>query len=180
MLLAGATGNVGGEVLSQLSAAGHAVRAMVRNPSKAADLAGPKVELVQADFDRPESLEAALAGADKAFVATPVDARHVEWMKAFYLGAKHANVRHVVKLSGMGAADDSPSQIILMHAETDRLLRGSGLGYTILQPNSFYQNLLGMAATIRTQDAFYLPMGEARQSLIDIRDIAAVAVRCLL
>jgi uncharacterized protein YbjT (DUF2867 family) len=59
------------------------------------------------------------------------------------------------------------------------VLAASGLPYTILQPNSFHQNLLWSAATIKDQGAFYLPVGEARQSLVDVRDIAAVAVAVL-
>lgn len=179
ILITGATGTNGREILKQLTAAGHQVRAMVRNLEKAADLQSPNVELVEGDFDKPDTLEDALRGIEKAFVVTPVDARHVEWMRNFIEAAKRAATQHVVKFSGMGAKADSDSEIIRMHAQTDDMLKQSGLSYTILQPNSFFQNMFWSANTIKEQGAFYLPMGDAKQSVIDVRDIAAIAVKVL-
>jgi uncharacterized protein YbjT (DUF2867 family) len=66
-----------------------------------------------------------------------------------------------------------------MHAEADARDRTSGLGYTILRANSFFQNIEGQLSTIKATGNFYLPLGEARQSLIDVDDIAAVAVLAL-
>jgi uncharacterized protein YbjT (DUF2867 family) len=65
------------------------------------------------------------------------------------------------------------------HGETDQALADSGLDFTILRPNSFYQNMLWSAGSIKSQGTFYLPMRDARQSLVDVRDIAAVAVKVL-
>ena len=80
---------------------------------------------------------------------------------------------------GWGQVSTRPSEILRQHGETDEALIDSGLPYTILRPNSFYQNMLWSAATIKDHGAFYLPMGNARQSLVDVRDIAAVAVQVL-
>jgi uncharacterized protein YbjT (DUF2867 family) len=179
ILVVGATGTNGREVVSRLAAAGHRVRAMVRQPSRASDLRGANVELVAGDLDDPGSLDAAWAGVDRAFFVAAVDRRYVGWFHRFLAAARRSGAPRIVKFSGMGAGSDSPSEIMRQHGETDAALADSGLPYTVLRPNSFYQNMLWSAATIKAQGAFYLPMGDARQSLVDVRDIADVAVEVL-
>jgi uncharacterized protein YbjT (DUF2867 family) len=178
ILVTGATGTNGREVLTRLAGMGRPVRALVRNPAKAAGLSLPGVELVQGDLGEPASLGPALEGVDRAFLVAPVDERCVGWFANFYEAAALAGKPHVVKFSGMGAGTAN-AEIFRQHAETDRLLRDSGLPFTILQPNSFHQNLLWSAGTIKDHGAFYLPMRDARQSLVDVRDIAAVAAAAL-
>jgi len=178
-LVVGATGTNGREVVQQLAREGVAVRALVRNVEKAADLSGPNVTLAQGDLDNPPSLDAALAGVERALFIAPVDARYVGWFRTFLDAALRARTPHIVKFSGMTADPESPSEILRQHGETDRMLAESGLGYTILRPNSFYQNMLWSSRSIRQQGAFYSPSKGARQSLVDVRDIAAVAVRAL-
>jgi uncharacterized protein YbjT (DUF2867 family) len=175
ILVVGATGTNGREVVSRLTTAGATVRALVRDPAKAAELRNEKVELVRGDLDDPSSLAAALAGARRAFFLAAVDRRYVGWFRNFLDAAKRAKTAHVVKFSAMGADPASPAEILRHHGETDRLLEGSGLAYTILRPNSFYQNLLWSAGSIKGQGAIYQPMGGARLSLVDVRDIAEVA-----
>ena len=177
ILITGATGNNGQELIRQLAALGQKVRALVRNPARAANLNGPNVELVAGDFDQPATLDAALQGADKAFLLTPVAERSVEWQKAFIQAAQRANVKQLVKFSGMGASPRTSVELLRMHGETDDLLRNSGIPFTILQPNSFHQNILSSAGTIKAQGAFYWPMKSAQQSTVDIRDINAVAAK---
>jgi uncharacterized protein YbjT (DUF2867 family) len=179
ILVLGATGTNGREVVLRLAAAGQRVRAMVRNPFKAGDLRIENVELTQGDLDDPGSVDAALAGVGSAFFVASVDPRYAGWFGNFLAAAQRSDSPHVVKFSGMGASIDSPSEILRQHGETDRALTDSGLPYTILRPNSFYQNLLWSAGTIKDHGAFYLPIGSARQSLVDVRDIAAVAVEVL-
>jgi uncharacterized protein YbjT (DUF2867 family) len=79
----------------------------------------------------------------------------------------------------MGADPRSASELLRLHAETDDLLRSSGIPFTILQPNSFHQNMLWSANTIKAQGVFYLPFKDASQSTVDIRDFSAVAARVL-
>jgi uncharacterized protein YbjT (DUF2867 family) len=179
ILVVGATGTNGREVVRRLVAAGQRVRAMVRNSSKAGDLRGEGVELVDGDLDAPDSLDAALAGAERAFFVAAVDERYVAWFGNFLAAAQRAGSPHLVKFSGLGARIDSPAEILRQHGETDQALINSGLPHTILRPNSFYQNMLWSAATIREHGAFYLPMKSARQSLVDVRDIAAVSFQAL-
>ena len=97
---------------------------------------------------------------------------------AVRLARAHTGRPHVVKFSGLGAGV-ADTAIQRQHAETDALLQASGLPYTILRPNSFFQNLLLSAGTIKDHGAFYLPMRDGKQSLVDVRDVATVAVKVL-
>jgi uncharacterized protein YbjT (DUF2867 family) len=178
ILVIGATGTNGAEVVRRLAAADHQVRALVRDPARATGLPTANVELVRGDLDDTASLDRAFAGVGRAFVVTAVDERTVGWFRNAFEAARRAGRPHVVKFSALGAgARDTPIQ--RQHTDTDELLQGSGLPYTILRPNSFFQNMLWSAGSIKEQGAFYLPLRDARQSLVDVRDIAAVAVRVL-
>ena len=177
ILVTGATGNNGQDLIRQLTAIGQRVRALVRKPAEAAKLDGPNIEVAVGDFDQPESLEAALQGVEKAFLLTPAAERFVQWQKDFIQAAQRAKIKHLVKFSAMGAHARSASELLKLHAETDEVLRHSGVPFTILQPNGFYQNMLSLANTIRAQGEFYWPLKNASQSTVDIRDISAVAVK---
>jgi len=179
ILITGATGTNGRELIQQLTASGHRVRAMVRNPAKSTELAAPNVELIAGDFEQPASLDAALKGVDRAFLLTPVSAHAVKWQTAFIEAAKRAGVRYLLKFSGMGATQANPSEIMRQHAKSDSILQRSGIPHTILQPNSFYQNTLWSAGTIKGANAFYLPFKDAKQSVVDVRDINAIAAKVL-
>lgn len=178
ILITGATGTNGQELVRQLTAAGERVRALVRAPADATGLTGPNVELAAGDFEKPETLEAALRDVDKAFLLTPLAERFVEWQSAFIKVAQRAGLKHLVKFSAMGAGVPE-IELLRLHGQTDDLLRGSGLPFTILQPNSFYQNILSSVETIKTQGAFYWPLKNAALSTVDIRDISAIAVQAL-
>ena len=177
ILITGATGNNGQELIRQLTAMGQSVRALVRKPAEAAKLDGSNIEVVAGDFDLPETLETALQGVEKAFLLTPVAERFVQWQKDFIQAAQRAKIKHLVKFSGMGAHARSASLLLKLHAETDEVLRSSGVPFTILQPNSFHQNMLSSANTIKAQGVFYWPLKKASQSTVDIRDISAVAAK---
>ncbi len=177
LLITGATGHNGSEIIKRLSAAGIGARAMTRNPSKAPQLEG--IEWVEGSFDDKASLVAAMQDVDRVFIVLPVSPNMVEQASNAIAAAQQTGVQQIVKLSGFGASSDSPSEIIRMHGESDELIKNSGLAWTLLQPNSFFQNILGFIATIRDQNSFYLPMKDGSQSLIDVRDIADVAVAVL-
>ena len=176
ILITGATGNNGQELIRQLTAMGHRVRALVRKPAEAAKLGG-NIEVAPGDFDLPETLESALQGVEKAFLLTPVAEHFVQWQKDFIEAAQRAKIKHLVKFSGMGAHARSASELLKLHAEADEILRSSGVPFTILQPNSFHQNILSSANTIKAQGVFYWPLKNASQSTVDVRDISAVAAK---
>ncbi len=179
ILVAGATGANGRALLDALSTFDVTVRALVRPASPAKELLGPAVEIAEGDLTDRATLAPAFEGIDKAYVVTAVLPDTVALFDNFYNEARAAGVRHIVKFSGLGASEDSPSEIIRQHAQSDQRLRESGVDYTIIRPNSFFQNMLWQAAAIATTDAFYLPVGDAAQSMIDVRDIAEITATIL-
>ncbi len=178
ILIVGATGTNGRELTSRLVTMGEQVRALVRNPAKAAGIQLPTIEFVQGNLDNPPSLDAALHGVEHAFIVAPQDDRFIQWHRNFIEAAKRAGNPHIVRLSALGAGD-SDSEILRRHGEADQLLRDCGLPFTILQPNSFYQNTFRLVESIKQNGAFYLPIKDGRLSMVDVRDIAAVAAQTL-
>ena len=179
VLVSGATGTNGAALVEELMARGVPVRAMVRTPEKAGTVGREGVETVVADFGDPQTLDAAFEGVEKAFLVTPPDPREPEWENNLVDAAKRAGVRHVVKLSVLGADKGAPVRFGRVHAESERYLEGSGLGYTILQPTGFMQNTLAYAGSVSSEGRFYAPLADAQVAWIDVRDIAAVAATAL-
>ncbi|MFK8029560.1 MAG: SDR family oxidoreductase [Gammaproteobacteria bacterium] len=179
ILVAGATGTNGRELLRQLSLRRIPVRALARDVNKAAYLASNSVELVEGDLADAESLTTALGGIEKAFIVTAVHPDTTKRFENFFNSAIKAGVQHVVKFSGLSASKESPSIILRQHGESDELLVQSGLAYTLLRPNSFFQNMLWQTKSIADTGEFSLPFGDAKQSMVDVRDLAAAAVRVL-
>jgi uncharacterized protein YbjT (DUF2867 family) len=177
ILVTGATGLVGGAVVRQLAAQGVRLRALVRSPEKAAALAGPNVETVVGDFNRPETLEPALKGATRALLISHHDVRQVELQGNFVEAARRAGGVHVVKLSGLATAPGSPSQSGRWHAETEAQIRDAGLPWTFLHPPYFM--LLRAALAIAAHGVLTAAMKDGRIAMVDARDVAAVAVAAL-
>jgi uncharacterized protein YbjT (DUF2867 family) len=180
ILVTGATGKAGGEVLRQLAALGAPVRALVRNRAKAAAIEGPAVELVEGDLSKPETLSRALEGVGKALLSSAPDPNQAALQNNLIDAAARAGLRQIVKISAMGAAPDSTVRFGRWHAETELHLTQSGVPYTILQPNFFMQTTLSFAATIAADGKFYGSMKDGKASFADLRDIAAVAVAALM
>lgn len=178
ILVTGATGNVGGEVMRQLLAAGITPRVAVRSLSKAEALKAVGAEPVELDFQRPETLEPAFAGVEKVFWASPLTATMADLDRRTLVAAQKAGVQQIVRLSVMGAELDTA--LGRAHRQVEQQLEASGLAYTILRPNSFHQNYITYTgATIKSDHAFYLPLGDGKISFVDIRDVAAIAVHAL-
>jgi uncharacterized protein YbjT (DUF2867 family) len=180
ILVLGATGNIGSQVVKQLAAAGANVRAAVRSPRKAEALKGEGVSLVEFDTDKPETVEAAFQGVDKAFFLTPLVPDMVELSANLVEVATKAGVKHIVKSSGMGAEVEPGITLTRWHRAAEKAIEASGIAYTFVRPNGFMQNYANFSgSTIKTQNAFYLPVGDGKVSYIDARDIASVAVAAL-
>ena len=176
ILVTGATGKIGQEVVSRLAAKGERVRAFVRNPARGAALQGPNVELFQGDLDDPASIARALEGVDAVFLLS--NANHVQELSALDQIAR-SSVKRVVNLSAMGASLESPLTIGRNHAQVEERLRSMPLTWTILRPGMFAQNLLQSADTIRSSGRIFGAYGTAKIAPIDVRDIADVAVAAL-
>jgi uncharacterized protein YbjT (DUF2867 family) len=179
VLVTGATGNTGSALAERLLRLGVSVRAMVRTPAAAARFDGSAATPVVADFDDPGAVAAALAGVDRAYLVTPSSERAQAQQMRFAELAAAAGVRHLVKLSQFAAAADSPVRFLRYHAAVEQHIRELGIGWTFLRPNLYLQGLLAMAGPIRTEGRFFAPIGDARVSAVDVRDIADVAAAVL-
>jgi len=181
MLITGATGNIGTILTQQLSAQGIPFRAMVKTTNDAARAlhALPGAEAVIADFNDPGSIAKALQGVEKVFLLTSSSEQTEKWQKDFVAVAKENGVQHIVKLSQLHANVTSPVRFLRYHAAVENSIRDSGMDYTFLRPNLFMQGLLGFRDPIVHQGKFFATAGDAPISLVDPRDIAAVAALAL-
>jgi uncharacterized protein YbjT (DUF2867 family) len=180
IVVTGATGTVGSRVVKHLAEAGHSVRALVRDPAKAASL-NRSAEFVVADLSKPETLEAAFTGADKAFVVAP-PAANMELMAANALeAARQAGVKHVVYLSNFGAGKFGPSPVWNWHAAGESRLQALNVAWTILKPARFMTNTPFPFSWhgIKELGVLTEPTGAGRMSVIDPGDVAAVAAKLL-
>ena len=178
ILITGASGTVGREVLNAVRRTGQPHRAMYRSKEDAAK-APSGTETVLADFADKSSLAAALRGAESVYlVCSPIpDLPQLEGNVID--AAQPAGVRRIVLNSALGAGD-YPKSFPAWHRKVEDKLTATKLAYCILRPNSFLQNIVAFyAPTIRSQGAFYAGMGSARVSYLDVRDIAAVAAKAL-
>ncbi|MFI7416438.1 NAD(P)H-binding protein [Nonomuraea sp. NPDC049684] len=178
IVVTGATGTVGGEVVRLLAGRGERVRAMTREPSRVA--MPPEVEVVQGDFDDPGSLAGAARGAGAVFLLSapgPWLARHDQ---AMVRAARAAGVRKVVKLSAIGTGEEhGGARVGDWHRAGEQALRASELDWTVLRPSSFASNALRWAAQVRLGRPVPNTTGRGRQGVVDPRDVAEVAVRAL-
>ncbi len=180
ILVTGAAGLNGSELIRRLSARGVQVRGLVRSLEKAAALAGlPNVEIVQGDMARPETLGAALEGVERAMLISSSDPAMQEVQTSFITAACRAGVRHVVKLSGILPEIDSPFRYARMHGEIERRLEESGMAFTHLRAGEFFTAYFRQVRSILAKGAIVLPMEEARIASIDVGDIAEVAAAIL-
>ena len=173
ILITGASGTVGRAVLEEVRKAGKPFKAMYRN-TEDAKKAPPGAPTVLADFADKNSLQQALQGIDTAFVVCSPIPQLVELEGNMIDACKEAGLRHVVLNSALGAGD-YPKSFPSWHRKVEDKLKASGLGYTILRPNGFMQNIVAFhAPSIRAQGAFYASMGSAKTSVIDVRDVGSL------
>jgi uncharacterized protein YbjT (DUF2867 family) len=170
-----ARGNLGRHVAAGLLAAGEQVRATSRNLGTASF--PPQMQVVAADLERPETLPAALEGADKVFLyAKP------EGVQGFVAAATSAGVRHVVLLSSgavvSSGAEHSP--IARLHRAVELAIEQSGLAWTFIRPGMFATNTLWWwANSIRTEGVVRAPYPDAQTAPLHEKDMAALAVAAL-
>jgi uncharacterized protein YbjT (DUF2867 family) len=184
ILVTGASGTVGSEVINQLSsdivdvnirAAAHSIES-VKKVTKS-----ESVEPIQIDYNNPDTLKDALKEVDRVFLLTPFQSDMVELSSKFLKEITNSgNIKQIVKLSVMGA--DSEPGIIgsRLHRQVEKMIEESRIPFTFLRPNFFMQNFVTFfSRSIKEQGAFYLPAGDGKVSFVDVRDIAAVAVQAL-
>jgi uncharacterized protein YbjT (DUF2867 family) len=175
-LVAGATGNVGSEVVAQLLADGEPVRVFTRDAAKVAHW-GNRIEVATGDFRQADSFARAAAGAEALFVMTSggdpaAFGRLIE-------AAKGAGAGRVVFLSSLLASE--PEFLVgKMHREMEEAITRAGLAGTFVRPGAFMSNCLRWADSIRKDGVVYNPLGDGKAAPIAPEDIAAVAVKALI
>jgi len=179
LLVAGANGLNGRLLLKKLAENNIPARAMVRNKDRAKDLENKTTEIVEADLSNPATLDKAFDSIERAFIVTAIHPDAATYFSNFFQAAKKTGIKHVIKLSGLGASADSPSEILRQHYQSDAQLVQSGLDFTVVQPNSFFQNIFGQAKAIQRKGRFGMLLGDASQSLVDMNDVAEATVRII-
>ena len=185
VLVFGATGVIGSEIARALAAQPEVkVRVASRDAEKAraafAEL--PAVQPVTIDWQRPETLDAALAGVSRLVIVNPLSPDMAEQTAALLGAARRARVGLVVRFSLFGAGEPEPIEEARWHHAADQEVRQSGLPWVILKPNQYFQNFVsdGTLQTVRTAGALYMPYADCVVSNIDTRDLGEIGARVAL
>ena len=173
ILITGATGQVGSAAMSALVTIGAEVRALVRTSSRFETPDG--VQIVQGSFDDDGSLAGALKGVEFMLLAGRDSPDSVSQHQRVLAHARRAEVRHIVKLSAIGASPGSPVALMREHHEVDEEVRKGPAGWTLLKPHLYMQNLLRAADAVRREGRLAAPMGHERFPMVDTRDVGAAA-----
>jgi uncharacterized protein YbjT (DUF2867 family) len=182
ILVVGATGNIGKEIVAQLARDGGVnVMAGSRDVARAQEQL-PGVRVVELDPDRPDTLRPALQGVDTVIQVNPMSPAMAQQAKSLALAARQAGVQHLVRSSLIGVGEPDLISEAVWHAEADQAIAESGIPFTLLRPNQYFQNFISArnSQTIRIQGFIALPLGTSRVSNIDTRDIAESAARVAL
>jgi uncharacterized protein YbjT (DUF2867 family) len=174
ILITGATGMIGGEIAHQLQQRGEPIRVLVRDATKFL-WASKAVDITIGDFATIESLDAALNGVERLFLASFDRPDQPSLQRNVLTAAKRQGVRHVVRMSTMAVHEKPHIPIFAWHSVSERQLEESGLAFTHLRPSWVMQNFFSFVAG----DKIRLPSGDGRVGFVDARDIAAVAVEAL-
>lgn len=177
VLVTGATGNVGSEVVRLLCDRGQLVRVGLRSTPDASINLPHNVESVAFDFEKQETFEPALRGTTILFLVRPPALTQVKkYIYPAIATAQAVGVERVVFLSILGAE----SNRIVPHAQIEAYIKSIGLPYTFLRASFFMQNLSTThCQDIRDNNEIFLPAGKGKTSFIDVRDIAATAVKAI-
>lgn len=180
ILITGATGSVGTQLVKQLAATAIPFKALVRSP-ESGDLIKsiPNAGIVLGDLADTSGLVKALQGIEKAFLLTNSSAAAEQLQLNFVNAAHEAGVQHIVKLSQFAADLSSPVRFLRYHAAVENRIKELGFTYTFLRPNLYMQGLLAFSEYIKTNGQFYASIGHAAVSAVDVRDIAAIAAIAL-
>ena len=175
ILVIGGRSKIGTALIDDLLGRGQQVRALVRAGESAGTLPAD-AEAVTGDLADEGSLVTAMDGVGKVFLLSSPHSQAVSWHRNAIDAARRTQVELLVRSSILGADRESPAEFVNAHTVCDRYLEDSGLPHAIVRPNLFLQNI--PESTIPSIDAsgtFYVDAGEARISMVDTRDVAAVA-----
>jgi uncharacterized protein YbjT (DUF2867 family) len=179
ILVIGGRSKIGAALIGDLLDRGEQVRALVRGGEAAASLPAA-IEAVAGDLADEGSLVKAMDGIEKVFLLSSPHPDVISWNRKAVDAARRTQVQLLVRSSILGAGEESPAEFISSHNACDRYLEDSGLRFVIVRPNLFAQGI--PESTIPFIDPsgnFYLDAGDARISMVDARDVAAVAAVAL-
>jgi uncharacterized protein YbjT (DUF2867 family) len=179
ILIIGGRSKIGAGLVGDLLSLGQQVRILVR-PGEPADGIPGGVETVAGDLADEGSLVTAMSGVERVFLLSSPHPDAAAWHRNAIDAARRTEVRLLVRSSILGAGRETGAEFISTHTTCDGYLEGSGLPHVILRPNLFLQNI--PESTIPAIDAsgkFYVNAGQARISMVDTRDVAAVAAAAL-
>lgn len=178
ILITGATGNVGSQIVSRLNEQGHVVRAAIISENEIAKLP-PNIDYCLFDFTDPTTYKVAFENVEKMFLMRPPHISNIQRdMKPAMRAATEHGVKHMVFLSLLGAEKNK----VVPHAKVEKLFLDGEIdvAYTLLRCGFFMQNLSTThLADIRDHDDIFIPAGKGKTAFIDVRDIAAVAALTL-
>jgi uncharacterized protein YbjT (DUF2867 family) len=181
----GATGNTGRALVKELQALGQNPVCVVRNADKAREVLGPNAKVAIAELTDKAALEKALAGVTSVFVVTGHNPQMTEQQVNVQQAAENAGAEYLVRVSGGRAVvgPDVESVVGRGHHAIEESLKKSKLKWVILRPGLFMQNVLGAAASVKTDGkmrVLYPIPADQRVALTDVRDTAALGARILV
>src|SRR5262249_26549124 len=156
-------GTVSTQTIAALKSSGHRLIGLVRDEAKGKDLG---IELRIGDMELPRTLEGAFDGVDTAWLLSPPGALASYQMSNAIWAARQAGVKHVVRMSAVGADHDAPTVNSRLHALSDAELAASDISYTILKPHMFMQSFLWSAGSIAEEGAMYWALGDAKLPVV--------------
>jgi uncharacterized protein YbjT (DUF2867 family) len=184
ILVTGASGNIGSELVKELlsDAPDVSIKAAVHSSQNIKKVkSDARVKVIQIDYNEPETVREALKGVDKLFLLTPDVPNAADLASNAVVEAKKAGIKQIVKQSVMGAALEADVNTMRLHRQVEEFIEQSGIPFTFLRPNEFMQNFINFhSPSIKGNNAFYIPLEDAKVSLVDVRDIASVAAQSLI
>ena len=181
ILVTGSTSRIGKEAVFDLVLQDVQLRVMIYGGVGNEWENWSNVETLMGDFAKPESMDAALEGIDTALLLSSAGARHIELQTAFIDACVRAGVKHVVKISAIGADPLSSARVLKRHGASEAHLAASGMRATIVRSNLFMQGVLNNRGPILERQKFSASLEPAaRVSMVDVRDVASVVARKLL
>ncbi len=178
VLVIGCTGTVGSHVARSLVKEGASVRCLTRSADKAKGLPSG-IEGYVADLDKPETLLRAFSGVDAVFLLVPVGLDETKQGLAAVAAAKSAGVKKIVYMSVVMPEGSDVIPHFASKIPIEKAVRESGIAYTILRPNNFFQNDLSVKNTIMQYGLYPTPVGKIGLNRVDVRDIADCAANAL-
>lgn len=176
ILVTGATGTTGSEVVRQLAARGEKVRALTRDPARAAVPSG--VEVVRGDYLDADSLERAMSGVTAAYLVGVPDGE-AQHDRALVAAARAAGVPRLVLLSAIATGDPGVGPFGSWHAAGEEAVKESGAEWTVLRPSSFASNTLSWVPAVGAGQPVPNMTGAGAQGVIDPRDVSEAAALAL-